>query len=163
MKLVRAAIPASETAGVQEWIGLKADRRNLARRRWRALAEDGADIGFDLSQPLNHGDCILIEGTKGYRVEQAPEPVVVLPYASAQEAGRVGWQVGNLHFLAEFAADGMVVEEDLAIMQLVEREGLAFRREERVFCPPVTGMGHHHHDHDEGHHHHHPHKPHGHG
>ncbi|MDP0501470.1 MAG: hypothetical protein Q7P63_15360 [Verrucomicrobiota bacterium JB022] len=165
MNLVKAALPASAASGVTQWTDLVADRRDLARRRWRAKAADGTDFGFDLTQPLSHGDCIHVAGDKGYRIEQAPETVVVIPYCSPEEAGRIGWMIGNLHFLAEFAPDGMVVEDDLAIMQLIEREGIEFRRDERRYAPPITGMGHHHHhDHEhEEHGHHHHHHPHGHG
>ena len=40
-------------------IAIAVDRHKLARRRWRGLAQDGQDFGFDLIEPLQHGDPVL--------------------------------------------------------------------------------------------------------
>src|SRR4051794_5023561 len=36
-------------------IALRVDRLTLAKRRWRATAEDGAEFGFDLAAPMADG------------------------------------------------------------------------------------------------------------
>ena len=133
-----------------QFVALKAERMQTAKRRWRGLAEDGADFGFDLEQPLAHGTVFFIENGVAYRLEQLPEPVLVIPYFSARHAAQLAWMVGNLHFLAAFADDGMMVMDDTAVRQMLLREGIIFRQERRVFSPPPRS-GHHQHHHEHAH------------
>src|SRR4051794_6536686 len=50
-------------------ITLKVDRLTLAKRRWRAAAEDGTDFGFDLEHPLENGDVFHQSETATYFIE----------------------------------------------------------------------------------------------
>ena len=78
------------------------ERRVLAKRRWRGQAEDGMDFGFDLQAPLRHGVCFHSEQDTNYVIDQKPEAVFRVPYPNQQEAAHRAWQVGNLHFPAQF-------------------------------------------------------------
>jgi urease accessory protein len=122
---------------------LKVPRLNLRRRRWRGIAEDGVEFGFDLERPLADGAVIHISANSRYLLEQQPEPVleISLP-APATEAARLGWMMGNLHFAIEVTPSLLSVEDDPAVRQLCEREQLPFRALERVFRPLSGGHSH---------------------
>lgn len=138
-------------------VSIPVDRHKLARKRWRGSAADGTDFGFDVSETLNHGDCVLVEAGTAYVIEQSPEPCFLIPLNQGKKAAWLGWMIGNLHFKAAFTDDGILVQEDLAVRQMLERESIAFERVTRIFQPGKSG-GHSHdhdpHDHSHAHHHH---------
>ncbi|QXD23228.1 hypothetical protein F7C95_15035 [Opitutia bacterium ISCC 51] len=143
-------------------VSIPVDRHKLARKRWRGKAADDTDFGFDVAEALNHGDCVLVEAHTAYVIEQAPEPCFLVPMGEGQQAAWLGWMIGNLHFKAAFSDKGILVQDDLAVEQMLERESIAFERVTRVFQPSKSG-GHSHdhdHDHDHGHSHGHDHSNH---
>jgi urease accessory protein len=140
-------------------IFLSVPRHTLAKRRWRAKADDGADFGFDLEAPLKHGDVFFQSSTGAYVISQAEEKVLALAFRTAPEAARLAWQVGNLHFPVAIREDGLLVEDDLAIRQMLDREHIPYSETEAVF-QPLSGAAGHHHSHSEAEHahaHHHVH------
>ena len=158
-------IPDEEASSDSPSVCLKVERRVLAKRRWRGQADDGTDFGFDLSAPLKHGDQFHFANEQRYQIEQLPEQVFKVAYPDPREAAHRAWQVGNLHFPAQFTDGYLLVENDLAIRQMLERNDIPFEEAEEVFQPVVAAAGHHHqhdHDHDHGHTHSHSHD-HGHG
>ena len=147
MNLITQAL--SHAHAGREVIAVSVDRHKLARRRWRGVAADGTDFGFDVNESLNHGDCIYETDTKSYVIEQAPEDCFLIGLKGAQEAAWIGWMVGNLHFKASFSDEGVLVQDDLAVEQMLDREHIHYHRVQRVFQPAKQGG--HSHDHDHGH------------
>jgi urease accessory protein len=127
---------------------LRADRGTLAKRRWRGVAEDQREFGFDLTEPLGHDDCFFIEGSVHYVIEQGVESVLEIPVATPEEAARVAWNIGNLHFGIQVLPASLRVVDDPAIAGMLAREGISFQRHTEVFLP-LAGSGgpHHHHAH----------------
>ncbi len=133
-------------------IPLKVDRHKLARRRWRGKAENGEDFGFDLVDPLSHGDCIYEVDTHLYYIEQTPEPCFLIPLADLKKTALIGWMIGNLHFKAAFSEKGIFVQDDLAVKQLLKRENIAYDRVMRIFQPyKQSGHSHNYSDHIHSH------------
>ena len=132
-------------------VRLRANRATLAKRRWRGVAEDGKEFGFDLDEALAHGAHFFAEGTRHYVLEQTPEEVLEISVATPEQAARVAWSLGNLHFSVQVLAGAVRVMEDPAVLQLLSREGIAFQRVNCVFLPLSTGA-HHHRDHEHHHH-----------
>ena len=133
MEVIRGPF-APSSPGVME-IPLVADRLTLAKRRWRGVAEDGCEFGFDLEAPLHDGDIISqIAGTT-YVLAQRPEAVLEIDLPTPAEAARAGWLVGNLHFPLQIAGHILRVADDSALRQMLAREGLAFTEASRVFHP----------------------------
>ena len=136
------------------------ERLTLAKRRWRGVAEDGREFGFDLEAPLADGAAIFQSGAAVYKLAQNYEPVLEVwssesGFEASREvrgtvgtngrwgdAARLGWMIGNLHFQIETAGDVVRVVDDPAVRQLFEREGIAFTACKRVFHP--LSRGHHH-------------------
>jgi len=129
-------------------VRLSVDRLTLAKRRWRGVAEDGTEFGFDLEYPLADEDVFAVTDTAFYRIAQKPETILEVALgADATAAARLGWTVGNLHFPLAINGHHLLVADDPALRQLFEREHIAYSVEERIFRPLSGG-------HSHGHHHH---------
>jgi urease accessory protein len=115
---------------------LHADRLVLAKRRWRAVAEDGEEFGFDLTSPLTDGAAFFSNGSSVYCIAQRPEPVLEIALiARPAPVARLGWTIGNLHFPIQVTDDCIRVPDDVALRQLFDREKIPFTACERVFVP----------------------------
>jgi urease accessory protein len=146
MQLITQAI--SEAPDGLPVIPLVVDRHKLARRRWRGQANDGTDFGFDVAEALSHAACIHISDTAAYVIEQSPESCFLIALGDAKQAAWIGWMVGNLHFKAAFSEEGVLVQDDLAVQQMLDREHIHYHKVERVFQPAKQGGHSHDHSHD---------------
>ncbi len=127
-----AEVSTREGAGQ---IPLFAERRLFLKRRWRGVAADGTEFGFDLESRLKIGGVIHRTETADYVVWQEPEPVYVVRLASVESAALLGWQIGNLHMAVEIKDGEIRAQHDSAVRQLLEREGHAFMEKSVVFQP----------------------------
>ena len=133
MDLIRTPLPPS-SPGVLEVL-LPVDRHTLAKRRWRAAAEDGREFGFDLEEPLRDGSPFFQIDGATYVIAQQPEPILEVALTTPLEGARVGWLIGNLHFSLELAGRVILVADDPALRQLFGREHIPFTEASRVFRP----------------------------
>ncbi len=140
-------VPLLEVCSSLRTITLSADRHTLAKRRWRGTAENGREFGFDLAEPLSHGVTFFQTSDARYVIAQTPEPVLAVHLHDPTQAARVAWQVGNLHFPVAIRAGTILVEDDLALRQMFEREHIHFKSVREVFQPLSGAAGHHHHSH----------------
>jgi urease accessory protein len=127
-----AAAPARP--GVER-VTLWAERRLFLKRRWRGVADDGVEFGFDLESRLQDGGVIHQTPEADYIVRQRPEPVYVLQPATAEEAALAGWKIGNLHMPVEITDREIRAQHDPAVRLLLEREGWRFEERTLVFNP----------------------------
>ena len=127
---------------------LPVDRRTLAKRRWRGVALDGTEFGFDLETPLVDLDVFFQSEIAFYRLAQQPEPVLEIFLSSPVEAAQTGWKVGNLHFPIAVTAQTILAPDDSAIRQMLERERITYRPTTAIF-QPLHGE----HSHGSGHSH----------
>ena len=124
-------------------IRIPIDRLTLAKRRWRGVAEDGTEFGFDLESPLVDGATIFQNDSTAYVLAQKYEPVLEVSLGTdSPSAARLGWMIGNLHFAIEVAGAIVRVVDDPAVRRLFEREGIAFTACKRVFHPLSGGHRH---------------------
>ena len=131
-------------AAGDEIVFLTPDRATLAKRRWRGVAQDGREFGFDLDHALSDGSVFFREPGKSYVISQAPEPV--LEIALDQDpirAASLAWQIGNLHFPIEITDSLIRCSDDPAIRQMLQREGVDALANMAVFRP-IAGHAHHH-------------------
>jgi urease accessory protein len=133
--------------GSRPHIHLPADRATLAKRRWRGIAEDGREFGFDLNEPLENGDHFFTEDDRDYVISQTAEDVLEIPLTSAEQAAHVAWNLGNLHFGVQVAPGAIRIADDPAVQQFLSREHIAHRKVSCVFTPHSAGAHHHHHHH----------------
>lgn len=136
----RMLAPASELPADRQVI-LTAERRQFLKRRWRGVAEDGTEFGFDLEDRLTDGCVIFQQEGKDYIVHQLHEAVYEVPYEGAAHAALVAWKVGNLHLPAQIFEGFIRVLHDEAMTNLLEREGWSFT-EPVVLFQPLKAMAH---------------------
>jgi urease accessory protein len=132
-------------------VRLQAERTTLGKRRWRGVAEDGHEFGFDLDDVLTDGTPFHIDGDLYYVLEQLPEEVVEISTTSATDAAILAWNLGNLHFGVEVRPGALRVTPDPAVLRYLSREKIAFQKVSCVFLPLSAGT-HHHHDPTSHHH-----------
>jgi urease accessory protein len=120
-------------------VRLVAARSTLAKRRWRGRAEDGREFGFDLDQALPPGSHFHIENGRHYVLAQEPEEVLEISVGTIEQAARLAWSLGNLHFGVQVLDHAIRVTEDPAVLQLLAREGIDFARVTCVFLPLSAG------------------------
>lgn len=125
----RSALPS------EQQVALHAERRMFLKRRWRGVAGDGTEFGFDLDERLVDGGVIFQRDGIDYVVRQTPEVVFRIPFSSPAEAALIAWKTGNLHMPAQILPDAILVLHDDAMRQLLEREGWVFSEPEVLFTP----------------------------
>lgn len=136
----RALADWTRTLPVQR---IAVERLTLAKRRWRGVAEDGREFGFDLEAPLADGAAVFQSEGAVYVIAQKYEPVLEIALGGdSPVAARLGWMIGNLHFQIEIAGEAVRVTDDPAVRQLFEREGVGFTACRRVFHPLSGGHRH---------------------
>lgn len=141
MHLITRLLADRSALPLENQITLVAERRQFLKRRWRGVAEDGTEFGFDLETRLVDGGVIHHENGSDYLVRQLPEKVYEVPYASLDQAAHVAWKVGNLHLPAQIFPGSIRVLHDEAMTQLLAREGWEHSEPEVIFTP-MKAMAH---------------------
>jgi urease accessory protein len=141
MHLVTRMLEPSSSRPPDEQVVLSAERRQFLKRRWRGIADDGTEFGFDLEERLTDGCVVLQQDGKDYIVRQIHETVYEVPFESPAHAALVAWKTGNLHLPAQIFDGFIRVLHDDAMNALLEREGWAFT-EPVVLFQPLKAMAH---------------------
>lgn len=123
-------------------IHLHVDRQTLSKRRWRGVAADGLEFGFDLDQPLADGSAFFESEEQRYCIAQKAEPILEIKLHDSLQAARLGWVIGNLHFSIEVDDACVRVVDDPAVRQLLVREGFAFAETMKIFHPLSSAIPH---------------------
>ena len=135
MIVIRRAVAEVSVRPVEEQCALRVERRLFLKRRWRGVADDGTEFGFDLESRLTNGGVVWAVPERDYVVWQEPEVVYLVEPESCDEAALIGWKIGNLHMPVEIRDGAVRALHDPAVRQLLEREGWRFREESVVFRP----------------------------
>lgn len=69
------------------------------------------------------------------RVHAAAEPVLAVTPAGYADAVRIAFEVGNRHFPLAMLANDLLVPDDTAMVQLLERLGARWDRRSEIFNP----------------------------
>jgi urease accessory protein len=123
-------------------VALRVDRMTLAKRLWRAAADDGTEFGFELAAPLKHGDVFHQTSSARYVIAQQEEPVVEIPLdVTPSAAAGIGWAIGNLHLELAAEPTRLIAPDDPAVRQLLERLKVSCRPTTAVFRPGRFARG----------------------
>lgn len=141
MHLIQSLLAEKSQLPAEHRVTLHAERRQFLKRRWRGIAEDGTEFGFDLESRLIDGGVIFHGDGRDYVVHQLPERVYEIGLNSPDFAALVAWKVGNLHLPAEIQEFSIRVLHDESMAQLLEREGWEFTEPEVIFTP-MKAMAH---------------------
>jgi urease accessory protein len=121
---------------------LTAEERRWARRR--VTTREGRELALALptGTVLRPGDIVFVGSAWYVAVEAAVEPVLAVAPRSRDEALRVAFEVGNRHFTLALDGEHLLVPDDPAMEQLLERLGIPWRRARAPFVPVGTGHRH---------------------
>jgi len=109
-------------------------------RRWmrgRFTTERGRKIGIALptGTAISPGS-VLYMGEDWYlKLEGAVESVLEILPSDSGEAVKIAFEVGNRHFPLALEENRLLVADDKAMVRLLERLGVPFRRRQAVFKP----------------------------
>ena len=135
------------------WEGRRWGRRRLTTTAGREVA-----LALPTGTVLAVGAVIWVDRDWYLEVAGEPEPVIVVVPRGRDEALRIAFEVGNRHFSVALFGDLLLVPDDIAMSQLLDRLGAAWERAEAVYTPMGFGNGHAHaHVHPHPHTHGHPH------
>jgi len=112
-------------------------RRRVTTRKGRELA-----LALPTGSVLVPGEILHVARDWYVVIEAASEPVLAATPRSREEGLRVAFEVGNRHFTLAVDGDRLLVPDDPAMEQLLERLGVPWQRDHAVFAP--LGIGHRH-------------------
>jgi urease accessory protein len=134
---------AGDLAGRErDVLALGADERRWGRRRVTTRAGRELALALPTGTALAPGDVLHVAPAWYVVVEARPEPVLAVAPRSRAEALRVAFEVGNRHFALALDGDRLLVPDDPAMTGLLDRLGVAWRREQAAFCPLGAGPRH---------------------
>jgi urease accessory protein len=119
------------------------------QRRWtrgRLTTAGGREIALALptGTVLQTGDVLCVEPEWYAFVEAAREPTLAVSPSNQTAALRVAYEVGNRHFPLAIEPDALLVPDDPAMVQLMDRLGVAWERRNVVFTPIGSSYRHEH-------------------
>lgn len=121
---------------------LTAEERRWGRRRVRTRAGRDLHLALPTGSRLTPGDVVHVGPDWYVRVEAATEPVLAVRPRSLEDTVRVAFEVGNRHFTLALDGDRILVPDDPAMVQLLDRLGFSCEKTRAVFLP--LGFGHRH-------------------
>jgi urease accessory protein len=121
---------------------LTAEERRWGRRRVRTRAGRELMLALPTGSVLDPGEVLYVGPDWYVVIEPAPEAVLAVTPRSREEALRVAFEVGNRHFTLAIDGDRLLVPDDTAMEQLLNRLGVSWTRAQEVFAP--IGAGHRH-------------------
>jgi urease accessory protein len=136
----RVAVPPEELTGRER----DSLRLTWEERRWtrkRVLTSGGREVALALptGSVLQPGDVLAATERWYLVVEGRPEPVLAVTPRDRVDAVRIAFEVGNRHFPLAVDGERLLVPDDTAMRQVLERLGAAWSREEAVFSPIGRG------------------------
>jgi len=127
--------PATLAGLERDTLSLTWEERRWTRKRVRSAAGREVALALPTGSYLRPGDVIAREATWYLAVEGRPEPVLAVFPRDFGEAMRIAFSVGNRHFSLALDGECILVPDDTAMEQLLDRMGVAWKRQEAVYDP----------------------------
>jgi urease accessory protein len=114
---------------------LTAEQRRWGRRRVTTRTGRELALALPTGSVLVPGDILHVTRTWYVVIEAATEPVLAVAPRSREESLRVAFEVGNRHFALALDGDRLLVPDDPAMEQLLERLEVEWHRDHAAFIP----------------------------
>lgn len=144
---------ASLAGKTRDTLRLTWEGRRWGRRKVTTTAGREVALALPTGTVLALNTVLWIDGDWYLEVEGAPEPVIAVRPHDHQEGLRIAFEVGNRHFSVAAEGETLLVPDDTAMVQLLDRLGAHWKRTEAIYTP--MGFGHTH-AHEHGAHTHEP-------
>jgi len=123
-------------------LALTAEERRWGRRRVTTRAGRELALALPTGSTLTPGAVLHVARDWYVVVEAAPEPVLAVLPRSQEEALRIAFEAGNRHFTLALDGERILLADDPAMEQLLNRLNVPFERTQAAFIP--LGQGHRH-------------------
>jgi urease accessory protein len=139
----RGHVREADLAGRErDVVVMTAEERRWGRRRVVSLGGRELALALPTGTVVEAGDVLHLDTDWYVVVEAAAEAVLAIRPRSRAEEVRVAFEVGNRHFTLALDGEWVLVPDDPAMEQLLQRLGVPFERRRAAFVP--LGHGHRH-------------------
>jgi urease accessory protein len=114
---------------------MTSEERRWARRRVRTSAGREIALALTTGTTLEPGAIIAIEATWYLQVEAATERVLAVRPRDRDLAVRIAFEIGNHHFPLAIDGADLLVPDDSAMRQLLDRLGQSWEHRCVIFNP----------------------------
>jgi len=133
---VRSDIDSSALSGLErDTLRLTWEGRRWTRKKVLTSAGREVALALPTGTVLPLGALLLVEPAYYLAVEGEPEPVIAVRPRDHHQALRVAFEVGNRHFSLAEDGDCLLVPDDTAMTQLLDRLHVAWERRSAVYSP----------------------------
>jgi len=119
----------------RDTIVMTSEERRWGRRRVHTSAGREIALALSTGTTLDPGAIIAIEPTWYLQVEAATEAVLAVHPSNREAAVRIAFEIGNHHFPLSIDGNDLLVPDDTAMEQLLNRLGESWERRRTVFNP----------------------------
>lgn len=107
------------------------------RRRVSMRGKKGLPFLLDLPQGagLHGGDALVLEDGRLIEVVAAPEPLLEIRCADAQQTARIAWHLGNRHIVTQLRGTVLRIRRDHVIAEMAQQLGAEVIEIEAPFDP----------------------------
>jgi urease accessory protein len=138
-----------ENVNAADLEGKENDRLLLSweQRRWmrgRFTTERGREIGVALPTgvQIEPGRILWVAREWYLTMAATIEPLIAIRPDNQEDAIRIAFEIGNLHFPLALAGEDLLVPDDSAMAQLLSRIGAKWERRRLAFQPIGKGSPH---------------------
>ncbi len=114
---------------------LTREQRRWVRGHFTTIKGREVALAFPTGATLEPGMILWVEPLWYLTVQAAAEPVLAIFPSDYKNALKIAFEVGNRHFPLALEEDWLLVPDDPAMHQLLERLGASWKRCNRVFNP----------------------------
>jgi urease accessory protein len=114
---------------------MTAEERQWTRRRVTTIAGREVALALPTGEKLAPGMIIAVEPKWYLQVEAAGEPLLAVVPTDRNWAVRIAFEVGNRHFPLAIDGDCILVPDNVAMEQLLDRLGVSWSRRLAPFNP----------------------------
>jgi urease accessory protein len=119
----------------RDTVVMTSEERRWGRRRVRTSGGREIALALNTGTTLDPGAILAIEATWYLQVEAAAEPVLAVRPRDRDGAVRIAFEIGNHHFPLAIEGGELLVPDDTAMRQLLDRLGEPWERRSVVFNP----------------------------
>jgi urease accessory protein len=134
-RLIPPANPDDLRAKEEDKLVLAWEERRWMRGRFTTSRGRKIGIALPTGTTIAPGSILHVGENWYLKLEAAIEPVLEIFPPGYAEAVKIAFEVGNRHFPLALAESRILVPDDKAMIRLMERLGVPFRRGATVFEP----------------------------
>lgn len=125
---------------------VRIDSDDLVKRIQRLKTDHDREIGIRLKNPkdLVDGDILFMDAENMIVIDVHSDDIIAIQPKDIQEMGVIAHQLGNRHLPAKFEGNEMLVQYDYLVEDLLKKQEISFKRENRKVREAFRHIGHSH-------------------